>query len=113
MGHNGIDVQFVGAVAGCHPVFGGVVIAVLLGGSGRGEQGNNENRRQHQGCHALPTGFNAFVHIVVILQILIFGMKKPQSEAAVKLMALFFYFPKKNVANARHLKDQSFIIPAR
>jgi hypothetical protein len=40
-------------------------------------------------------------------------MKKPQSEAAVKLMALFFYFPKKNVANARHLKDQSFIIPAR
>ena len=46
---HGIGVQLVGTVICLFPVFSGIVVAVLLGGKGRGDQGEHDGYHKQQG----------------------------------------------------------------
>ena len=52
-GHDGIGVQFVGAVVGSQPMLCGIMVSVLLGGKGRGHQGKQHDHREQRGQQAL------------------------------------------------------------
>ena len=60
-GHNTVGVQLIGTAGRLHPVLGGVVVAVLLGGKGGGDHAHAHDQRQQQ-CQR-PAG------IMVLFQI--------------------------------------------
>ena len=60
-GHNTVGVQLIGTAGCLHPVFCGVVVAVLLGGKGGGDHAHTHDQRQKQ-CQR-PAG------IMVLFQI--------------------------------------------
>ena len=47
-GHNTVGVQLIGTAGCLHPVLGGVVVAVLLGGKGGGDHAHAHDQRQKQ-----------------------------------------------------------------
>ena len=48
-GHDAVDVQLIRAVGRLHPVFGGVMVAVLLGRKSAGDQAEAQCQRQEHG----------------------------------------------------------------
>lgn len=96
MRDRGIRIKLVRAIHRTEPMLGGVVVVVLLSGHRRGgKQGNDEDKHKHQCRHALPMRLHAFVHIAVILHILVFGIKKPQSLTAENFASRFLLFRKR------------------
>ena len=57
VGHNGVDVQLIGAASGVHPMLGGVAVGGRLGGKGRaGEHGHDRENGQEKRENPATTG---------------------------------------------------------
>ena len=89
VGHDGVDVQLVGPIAGLHPVLCGIVVAVLLPGHRAGDHADTQDQRQQQRHGTAGNGMILIqVHVLLLHSIVLLQWGSFSHMALTSLPAL-------------------------